>query len=180
MKTAKEKTVAVAIDFQEKLMRVMEDPKGLEKTVAAFMEGIKVLGIPVIVTQQYTKGLGETTEGIKEKMAGSMSVEKTSFSALKTREFEEKIKETGRDTVLLCGIETHICVMQTAMDLLEKGYKVFVIADCTASRKESDKNCGIRRMERAGAVITTYEAILFEILEDAKNEGFKEISRIIK
>ena len=180
MRIVKEKTMAVAIDFQEKLMRVMKDPKGLEKTVAAFMEGIKVLGIPLIVTQQYTKGLGETTQAIKETMAGMIPVEKTSFSALKTGEFEKKIKDTGLDTVLLCGIETHICVMQTAMDLLERGYKVFVIADCTASRNEKDKNCGLRRMERAGAVITTYEAVLFEVLEDAKNEGLKDISRIVK
>ncbi|MEA4923334.1 MAG: hydrolase [Eubacteriaceae bacterium] len=176
----KSDTVAIAIDYQEKLVPAMKDSRVLESTTAKLIEGLRVLDIPVLVTQQYTKGLGETTDTIARALGDFTPIEKNTFSALKNDEFLKALQDTGAKSVIVFGIEAHICVQKTAIELIESGYNVFVATDCCSSRKKHDKKVAIERLAAAGAVITTYESVLFELLEGSKSEGFKEISKIIK
>jgi len=187
----KEDAVLVLIDFQEKLLPAMTDAEELEQTVIKLIQGCRVMGTDILVTQQYTKGLGFTTAPITEAITAELFdgyvpaaefsyIEKTTFSAMKTAEFAEALAATGKKTVILAGIEAHICTQQTCLQLLEKGYNVFVISDAIASRSQHNKECGEKRMAAAGAVVTTYEAVLYEMLGGAGKEGFKQISKIVK
>lgn len=176
----KEDAVFVAIDFQERLMPAMFDWENLQQTVVKLTKGIKVLDIPIIVTQQYTKGLGTTVAPIAEALGEFKAIEKNTFSAAAQPDFVQALTQTGKKSIILCGIEAHICVQQTALDLIESGYQIFVAADCIRSRKEMDNSISQNRMTAAGAVITTYESILYELLKGAKAEGFKAISAIVK
>lgn len=176
----REDAVLVAIDFQEKLMPAMSDPERLSETVVKLAKGICALEIPVLVTQQYTKGLGPTVAPVAEALGDFEPIDKTSFSAMGEPAFVQALTDAGRKTVILMGIEAHICVQQTAIELIERGYDVYVIQDCIASRKESDNLCSQKRMAAAGAVITTYESVLYELLRGAKADGFKAVSAIVK
>lgn len=176
----KEDAVLVLIDFQERLMPAIKGVAELEATVIKLVKGAKVLGLPILVTQQYTRGLGPTVTPIAEAIGSFFPIEKLTFSAMRTQEFKEALEQTGKKTVIICGIESHICVQQTTLDLLEAGYEVFLIHDCVASRNNNDKKYAQRRMSEAGAIGTTYESALYEMLVSSKAEGFKEISAIVK
>lgn len=176
----REDTVFVAVDFQERLMPVMSERERLEDKVCRLAAGMKALGIPHIVTQQYTRGIGETIPSVAEAIGEFTYVEKTSFSCMQNQEFARILQETGRKTAVVCGIEAHICVMQTVLEMLEQGYQVYVPVDCFSSRSAVDYMWAAERMERAGAVVTTYEAILYELLGDSKAPEFKAISAIVK
>jgi len=176
----RENTALIIIDCQTKLMPAIAHTAELEETVVKLAKGAKTLGLPVIVTQQYTKGLGPTVDSLNEVLGDYEPVEKTTFSAYGTPEFVEKVKEVGKTNILMAGVESHICVQQTTLDLLEAGYNVYLIQDCVGSRKDNDKNVACQRMADAGAVVTTYEAALYEVLRGAKEEGFKAISAIVK
>ena len=152
LRIRKEEAILVLIDFQERLMPAMKGNEELEKAVVKLVKGCRTLGVPVLVTQQYTKGLGPTIPSIHEALGEYEPIEKTAFSAMGEPVFVEKLKESKRKTVILAGIESHVCVLQTALDL--------VVA--------------------SGAVGTTYESVLFELLGDAKSEGFKDISALVK
>jgi len=173
-------TLFVVIDFQEKLMPAMSDREKLEEKTIRLCKGMNVLSVPVIVTQQYTKGIGPTIDSIAEAIGEFDPVDKTTFSCMRNNEFKQQLKAADKKNVVVCGIESHICVQQTVIQLLEEGYNVYVAADCVSSRSPEDKMWSIARMGEAGAVITTYEAILYEILEGSKEEGFKAISAIVK
>lgn len=186
----KEDTVLVGIDFQERLMPAMKNKEELEAAAVKLVKGCRILGVPVVLTQQYTKGLGPTVPAIAAAMTEAVSddvgeadfqpVEKTSFSAMGEAVFVETLEKLGRKNVIIAGIEAHVCVQQTVIDLLEKGYTVFVANDCISSRSNTDKKYSQRRMGDAGAVGTTYESILFELLKGAKEPGFKQISALVK
>lgn len=176
----KEDTILIAIDFQERLMPVMQGRDEVEDRSAKLISGAKVLGLPVIVTQQYTKGIGETTEKIAEALGDFTHVEKTAFSSMNNDDFREKIASYGKKTAVVCGVEAHICVQQTVLQLLDEGYSVYLAADCVSSRNAYDRDVALARMREAGAVVTTYESILYELLGDSRAEGFKEISKIVK
>jgi nicotinamidase-related amidase len=176
----REDAVLVMIDFQERLMPVMRDHEDLEESVCKLVNGIKTLGVPVIVTQQYTKGLGPTVPAIAETLGEFSPIEKTDFSAAGELNFLEALNETGKTSIILCGIETHVCVAQTALILLELGYDVFLVEDAVSSRDKQDKKTAIKRMVQAGARPVSVEAVLFELLGSAKAAEFKEISRIVK
>ncbi|MFR6257404.1 MAG: hydrolase [Anaerovoracaceae bacterium] len=176
----KDDTVLVVVDLQERLMPAMSGREMLEQKAAKLIKGAKVFDLPMIITQQYTKGIGPTAEVIAEAIGDFQHVEKTSFSCMRNAEFVEKLKAFGKKNVIICGVEAHICVLQTTLQLMEEGYNVYLAVDCIASRDEDDKLWGITRMGEAGAVITTYESVLYELLQDSKAEGFKEISAIVK
>lgn len=176
----RENTTFVAIDFQEKLMPAMSGAEMLEELTVRLMKGMKVLGVPTVVTQQYTKGLGATIPSMAEALGDFRHVEKNTFSCMANDEFAARLKELGRKNVVICGIEAHICVQQTVLELIDAGYNVYLVVDCISSRSEEDKLWSVTRMGEAGAVITTYEAVLYEILRDSKADGFKEISAIVK
>ena len=176
----KEDAVLVAIDLQTKLLPAMADARNLQETVVKLAEGLRILNIPVLVTQQYTKGLGPTVPEVAEALGAFSPIEKITFSAMGEPDFTRALAETGKKTVILIGIETHICVQQTALQLAEAGYKVYVIQDCVASRKEQDNLCSQQRMAADGITVTTYESILYELMGGAKADGFKAISAIVK
>lgn len=180
LKVKKENTVFVAIDLQERLLPSMAEKEEVTEVCVRLARGIKALGVPAIVTQQYTKGLGATVEPFADALGEYTLIEKTDFSAMGVPEFEDALKATGRKSVVLCGVEAHVCVLETAIDLLEAGYNVFIVRDGVSSRKESDKECAMARAAAAGAAIVTYESVLFEMIGGAKAPGFKEISAIVK
>jgi nicotinamidase-related amidase len=176
----RDETVVVMIDFQERLMPAMKDYKDLEESVVKLVRGIRVLDVPVIVTQQYTKGLGPTVQPIASALGDFSPIEKTDFSAAGELEFLEALNASQKTTVVLCGIETHVCVAQTALRLLELGYDVFLVEDAVSSRSKNDKKSAINRMVQAGARPVTVEGVLFELLGTAKAPEFKEVSGIVK
>jgi len=186
----KEDAVLVAVDFQEKLLPGIDGREHLEESMSRLIKGCRILGIPIMVTQQYTKGLGPTSEKITKALteempgilppAGFTPFEKTTFSAMREPAFAGALSETGRKTVLITGTETHICVQQTALDLVEAGYEVFGVVDCMSSRTPENKELGQIRMTQSGVIVTGYESVLFEILLDAKDPNFKQISQIVR
>ncbi len=173
-------TLFIAIDYQEKLMPVMHNKEELEDKVCRLAEGLKAIGIPHIVTQQYTKGIGQTIPSVAEAIGEFEPIDKTSFGCLNNEEFVKQLEAAGRKTCVVCGIEAHICLQQTVLQLLEEGYTVYVPVDCISSRSKQDRKVSIKRMQAAGAIMTTYEAVLYELLQDAKAPEFKAISKIVK
>lgn len=173
-------TLLLMIDFQSKLMPAMNRCDEIEKNVLALLKGCQVLEMPFLVTQQYTKGLGPTIPILAETIPVDAVFEKTTFSCMKNEVFQAAVKKLERSNVIVAGIESHICVQQTVMDLLDLGYNVYVAADCTGTRKQYDHQVALSTMQQNGARITTVEAILFELLVSADNPSRKEIRKIIK
>lgn len=180
----REDAIFVAVDFQEKLMPAMKSADDVEEAAEKLIKGLRILEVPVIFTQQYTKGLGMTVEPLRkacgEKDEAFEYIEKTTFSAVKEPAFVSALQRSGKKTVIIGGVEAHICVQQTVLDLLENGYHVFVAVDCIGSRSNTDKKYSQRRMSEAGAVGTTFESILFELCGGAKDPSFKQISALVK
>ena len=172
--------VLVMVDFQVRMMPAINHHEELLENVVKFAKGCRVLDVQTLVTQQYTKGLGDTMPEIKEALGECEYVEKISFSCCGSDEFTEKLKNSGKKNVLVTGIEAHICVQQTVLDLLNDGYNVYLIVDCIGSRTDRNRLYGERRMEQAGAVLTTMESVLFEMLERADHPKRKEITAIVK
>ena len=176
-----EKTQAIMIDMQEKLLAAMPDPEGLVRRTGILISGLSVLGVPVTVTQQYTKGLGKTDGRLMQACGTEEYYDKITYSCWEDDHIREAVSALPeRKTVLLFGVETHVCVWQTARDLLENGYDVQIVCDCVESRKTIDKETAFRRMEQAGAVLTTVEACLFDMLKTAGTPEFKAVSKLVK
>ena len=173
-------TVLVVIDFQERLFPVMHDKEKLLRQVVKLIIGIKVLEIPIILTEQYPKGLGLTLPEISGLLPDVKPVEKTCFSCCDAESFNNSLEITKRKQVLLCGIEAHICVYQTAVALFQAGYEVQVVADCVSSRDSEDKMISLFKLGAAGITPTTMEMVLFELLKVASGDKFKLISNIVK
>ena len=181
MRILAEETMALVIDFQERLVPVINHSEELLRSSSILVKGLKALGIPMVVSQQYTKGIGMTVPAITEAVGEDVSYyDKVAFSCAEDEKLLLKIRETGNKNIILCGIEAHICVLQTAIDLMAMGYNVILVEDCIGSRRESDRITAVRRAHAEGAIITTYESILFELTRVAKTEVFKLISSLIK
>lgn len=176
MRIEAEHVAAVLIDYQEKLLPVMHEKEQLLNNSGILAKGLRVFGIPMVVTQQYTKGLGHTEKNLMEAIGHTSYKEKIRFSAIE--EIRKEIE--GKKFVILCGIEAHICVLQTLIDLKAEGYIPVLVEDCISSRKEHDKKMAVERAKQEGAIITTYEALLFELLKEAGTETSKRIQRLIK
>jgi hypothetical protein len=172
-------TVLAVIDIQGKLASLMHDRKSLYDNAARIIRAAAVLGIEVICTEQHPDGLGPTVAELAEHLDVE-PIPKFAFSCCGEPAFETALKSTGRTQVLLTGIETHICVYQTAVDLLAGGYEVYVLTDAVSSRTEANRLLGLQRMKDAGAVMTGVEMALFEMLKVAKGDTFKQIVRIVK
>jgi nicotinamidase-related amidase len=174
-------TLLLQIDIQEKLVPAMEDPEFLLSNQTRLIQGAKVLNVPIIVTEQYPKGLGKTIPELVELLGESyMPIEKSTFSCCKNQNFTEMLENYGKHNILISGIETHICVQQTALDLKRLGYNPIIIEDCACSRKDGDHYMAIQRFMQEGVTISTYESVLMEICERSDRPEFKEISKIIK
>lgn len=180
MRILQNQTAAIVIDIQEKLLPHMHDSGKTLHNNLKLIEGLQVLSVPLFITQQYTKGLGATVPAIVQNFPEFSYIEKLSFSCYAVTDLADKIELSGKKNIILSGIETHVCVLQTCLDLLEAGLNPIIVEDCVSSRKPDDKKAAIERMRQEGAVITTMESILFELTGAAGNEIFKSISRIIK
>ena len=174
-------SLVLIIDVQEKLLNAVFNKFSVEKNSKIIANAAKLLNIPVILTEQYPKGLGNTVAGIKEILPeDAQYYEKTTFSALDNLEVLNAIKESGRKQIVLYGIETHICVSQTAAALSSLGYEVYAVSDACGSRAECEYLAGLSRMKDNGAQLVTTEIALFEWLRGAKHPSFKEIQSLIK
>lgn len=181
MRIKAEDTMALVIDFQEKLMPVIHQNEEIIQNAEKLVKGLTILDIPMVITQQYTKGLGMTVDSIREAVGEKFEfVDKLSFSCVDEAEVMDKVKGSNKKNIILCGAEAHICVLQTVMDLIGQGYQVILVTDCIGSRKIYDKEMGIHRAAMEGAILTTYESILFELTGIAGTEKFKKISKLIK
>lgn len=180
LKIERDDAIFVAIDFQERLLPAMHDCEALEERVVKLVKGMRELGIPMIVTQQYTKGLGPTVSSIAEALGDFTPVEKTSFSCMAEGTFVEAIEASDKGTVILAGIEAHISVEQTAIDLLRDGYEVALVTDCVQSRDPKNKEITLQRLAQAGVILTSFESVLYELLGGAKAPEFKAISALVK
>ncbi len=168
------------VDVQERLMRVMPDPQGLEKRIGFLIELAKTFGMPVVLTEQYPQGLGPTAESIQKALDVCHPLEKMTFSVCGEDSVVRRLKSHPAGTILLSGIEAHICVLQSCLDLIGAGYKVFVPYDAVDSRKPGDKKIGLDLMQKGGAVITGCETLAFQLLGKAGTPDFKRISALIK
>jgi nicotinamidase-related amidase len=173
----------VVIDVQEKLLPHVANHQRLQWNIARLLEGAQILGVPVCVTEQYPKGLGHTVESIADrlKQTGDQAIaEKTMFSCRECDWMFAQLSNRGVHNLLFCGIETHVCVGQTALDLIAQGFNVFVCVDAVGSRFEIDHSTGLRRLESCGVLPTTTEAVLFEWCEKAGSDEFKKISKLVQ
>lgn len=175
----REGTVFVLVDIQEKFLPAMS---GIEKVIAnasILVEAAGIMGIPLVVTEQYPKGLGHITEQIRLP-EGANIIEKTSFGCFGCDGFDAKIKELGAKRMVLFGLESHICVLKTALEALKRGMEVHAVADAICSRKEENRLIGLERMRQSGAFIVSTEMSLFQLMEKAGTDEFKSISQLIK
>ena len=180
MRITKENTTALFIDFQERLFPAMHEKETLLKNVKILAEGLNILGIPMAFTQQYTKGLGETIEELKSLVPGFKAIEKTDFSCFGSEEYTSFLQKNKSKTIILCGIEAHVCVLQTVVDLKAFGYIPIVITDCITSRSLINKESAIDRFRFENIMMATCESILFELTLSAKAEEFRSISKLVK
>ncbi|HVP76673.1 MAG TPA: isochorismatase family protein [Thermodesulfobacteriota bacterium] len=178
----REEAVLVVVDVQEALMKKM-NPAVAEKVIRnirTFLAFARHLDIPVLITEQYPKGLGPTVSEIKMELGSVLPIEKVSFSCCGVEAFNAKLNQTQRKQVLLVGIETHVCILQTADDLLRAGLEVHAVADAICSQRKLDWEVGLRWMEKKGAMISTTEIIAFQLLKEAGTEEFRTLSKWFK
>lgn len=176
-----ENTLFVLIDIQERLVTMLNKQEPVVKATSTLVNAASIMNIPTILTEQYPQGLGKTVFDVTSVMDDSTPViEKTSFSAMQTPEFAEKLKSYGKKNIVIGGIETHICVYQTAVDLIKEGFNVVVAKDACASRSSDCFKTGIQLMKDAGATISNVEVVLFELLKTSKNPYFKAVQALIK
>lgn len=178
LRTRRQGTVAVLVDVQERLFPHINHHEQLEQNLLILLKGLNILEVPVMVTQQYTRGLGETIPSLQAELGQLIPFEKMHFSCCGSPEFNTELEEA--ETVLLFGIESHVCVLQTALDLLEQGKRVVWVDDCIGSRKTHDKELARLRVIQAGAILSTYESLLLELSEISGTPEFKAISKLIR
>ena len=175
-----ENSLVLIIDIQERLVGALEKNVIVENAVK-IASAAKALEIPVLLTEQYPKGLGHTVPQLQEALPeGSEVVEKTYFNALLEDGMLDKIKSYNKKQIVIFGIETHICVLQTAHDLMKAGFEVYVLKDACASRNKSEYKTGLELLKQYGAKVTCLEITLFEWLKTSKNPKFKEVQALIK
>jgi nicotinamidase-related amidase len=180
MRILKEHSAALIIDIQERLFPFISENEKLVKNLGILIDGLKALSIPILVTEQYVKGLGPTVAPVAAHLEGIKRTEKMCFSCCDEPRIAEAIAVAGKDNIIVAGIESHVCVLQTVIDLKNSGYRPVVVEDCISSRRENDKKIALERMRAEGAVITTYESLLFELLRFSGTDEFRTISKLVK
>jgi nicotinamidase-related amidase len=176
----KENSLLVIIDVQEKLFKAMYGNETLRKNLIKIVMGMQSLDIPILWLEQNPKGLGPTIPEVAALLAPQKPISKLCFSSLRNQQFKRALYELRRNQILLVGIEAHVCVYQTALDLAESGYEVEVVVDAVSSRTEENKNIALHKMRDLDIKITSTEIALFEILKDAEGEQFRQILKIVK
>jgi nicotinamidase-related amidase len=180
MKLKASESVLVIVDVQERLAKVMERRHQVEAAIGVLIHVAKLHEIPIVHSQQYSKGLGPTVQTLAALLEGTDHVEKLSFSCCGEEPFNRMMDSLSRRKVILTGMEAHVCVLQTALDLLDSGYTVHIPWDAVCSRSDGNRDAGLRFIERAGAFITSSETVAFQILEKAGTPQFKEISSLLR
>lgn len=176
-----EETIGLIVDYQEKILPAINEKEWILNNAEKLITGMKLLEVPVILSQQYSKGLGNTVQEITDAAHTKEYFDKTTFSCYSNQEIKQWINNQKQcKNVIICGIESHICVLLSALELKEAGYRPILVTDCMSSRRTYDHEVAIQRATQNGIEVTTYESILFELLGDAKHPKFKEISAIIK
>src|SRR5260221_11750287 len=170
----------VIIDMQEAFRTQIPGFTEIAERIAMMVEGVKLLTLPIIVTEQYPKGLGHTAEEIKAVLPSSLEIiEKTTFSACGPQQFITQLERAGAKQILACGIEAHICVNQTVHDLLERGFQVHLLTGCIGAAHPANKKIALGKTQTSGAILSSIEMALFELMRDAKHEQFKAIQKLI-
>ena len=176
-KLDRERAALVVVDVQEAFRKAIPSFEQVAGSVAKLVQGAEAMGLPVLVTEQYPKGLGETVPEVAEHLPeGIEPIEKLRFSAVEADGFHLD----GRDQALVCGIEAHVCVNQTVLDLLDTDVEVHVVGDAVGSRTDENRELGLHKAERAGAVLTSVETALFELLRGSDADEFKQVQRLVK
>jgi nicotinamidase-related amidase len=176
-----ERAVIVAVDLQQRLLPAIEDRRRIVKNTVLVLRLAEILGIPVVLTTQYQKGLGETVAEVRDAAPGIEPLDKTSFGCFHDEAFLRRLGELGgRDQLVVTGVESHICVAQTVLGALEKSYQAHVVSDAVGSRSEANRDIGLRRMERAGALISSAEMCVYELLGRSDTAAFKKILPYLK
>ena len=169
-------TTLIVVDVQEAFRKAVQDFDGVARSSGVLVRAARILALPVVITEQYPKGLGATVPEVADHAGGLEALPKTVFPASRAEGFDL----AGRDQALLCGIEAHVCVSQTAHDLLDRGVEVHVARDAVTSRTAENSELGLHKMEGAGAVLTSVETALFELLGAAGSEEFKVVQGLVK
>lgn len=175
-----EKCSLVVVDVQGKLAQLMYGRQALFKNIQILIKAAKILDIPIVWSQQCPASLGPTVPQIAELLADNQPIDKASFSCCGNEQFISKLNSINRPQVLLCGIETHVCIYQTAVDLRNEGYEVSVVADAVSSRTLDNKQTAINKMQMMGINIYSTEMALFELLKTAEHPQFKQIAKLVK
>jgi nicotinamidase-related amidase len=173
-------SVLVVVDVQGKLARLMHDSDAMIRAQQTLIRACRALEVPVVWAEQLPDKLGPTVDELAEPLEGLAPCAKSSFGCMGDPALRDVIAGSGRRQVLLCGIEAHVCVWQTAALLLEEGYGVHLVADATSSRSAFNRDIALRRMERAGACLSNVEMVLFEMMVDATHPKFREVTRLLK
>ena len=180
MRILKEESIALMIDMQERLVPAMDEKETLIKNCKVLISGLQELDIPLIVTQQYTKGLGETIDEVKSEIKGFNPIEKRDFSCCDESLVATELEKSGAKNVIICGIESHVCVLQTAIDLKEAGYTPVVVMDCVSSRNPDNIDLAAERFRYEGIMMASCESVLFELTRSSIAPAFKAISKLVK
>jgi nicotinamidase-related amidase len=172
--------VLLIVDVQESFRKHIADFANMTRNISILVEASKILKVPVIVTEQYPQGLGHTVTEISACLGEHKQFEKSCFSCCQSKDFMTGLNDSGRKQVLVTGIEAHVCVNQTVHDLLSEGYGVHIITDAISSRSQKNKEIGIQKMLSSGAIVSSVEMALFEMLVESGTENFKLIQRLVK
>ena len=176
-------SLLVLVDIQAKLLAVMAEAEAqlMTANTGVLLHASGLLNIPVLLTEQYPKGLGATDAGIVRQLPAATPIfEKTGFSCCAAEGFDAALASSGRKQVILTGLEAHVCVLQTALELSHNGYQVYVIEDAVCSRKAEHKSYALQRMQQQGITVINYESVLFEWLRDARHPDFRRISSLLR
>jgi nicotinamidase-related amidase len=176
----KSRAALLIIDIQEKILSVMQNPEAVVSNTIKLIKGFKILGSPILITEQYPKGLGPTQKDIANELGDTKVFQKMSFSGICAENLFSELKEKNIRQVVIAGIEAHVCVQQTALDLIHNNFQVNLAVDAVSSRKKIDYETVIDRMRKHSIEITTTESVLFEMLHESGTDEFRQISKIIR
>ncbi len=180
MLLSKDNSLVFVVDAQERLVPAMDEPDALIAQTVKLLHGAEILGVPRLASEQYPKGLGRTVAPVAALLDADSRIEKVCFSATGAPDVVERLKASGRTQIVLAGMETHVCVIQTAAHLRELGFSPYVVADAVASRRAFDKQIALQRMRHNGIEVVTTEMVLFEWLERAGSDLFRQVSALIR
>lgn len=175
-----ETTVLIIIDVQGNLAQAMHEKDALFDNLKKLIQGAHILGVPILVTEQYPKGLGPTIPELAELLPDSQPISKVAFSCCREEQFMQALTALNRRHVVIAGIETHVCVYQTTRDLLDRGYAVEIVADAVSSRTVRNRDIGLARMHNCGAALTSVEMVLYELMKTAGTPTFKDVVKVVK